>query len=54
MAELSVSTQIGIAILIVVIAYITFVPWLSLTHLKGIEEELSRIRKALEEKEDGK
>lgn len=54
MAELSTIQLIGIAILFVVIAYIAFVPWLSLTHLRGIEEELSRIRKALEEKEDGK
>lgn len=53
MAELSTIQLIGITILLVVITYIALVPWLSLTHLKGIEEELSRIRKALEEKEDG-
>ena len=53
MAELSIIQQICIAILLLVITFIIFVPWLSLMHLKGIEEELSRIRKALEEKKDG-
>lgn len=53
MAELSTIQLIGITILLVCITYVALVPWLSLTHLKGIEEELSRIRKALEEKEDG-
>lgn len=48
--QLSTGSQIVIAILIIIIGYITFVPWLSLTHLRGIEEELGNIRKALEEK----
>lgn len=48
MAELSTIQQIGIAIILVLITYLVLVPWLSLTHLRGIEDELSRIRKALE------
>ncbi len=52
MTELSTIQKIGIAIMFFVLTYIVFVPWLSLTHLRGIEEELSRIRKALEEKKN--
>ena len=49
---MSTGQVIAFSVLIIILAGIVFIPWLSLTSLNGIEDELQGIRRELERRNE--